>query len=91
MRSRRHQQQLDSIRRGIAEIEAGHYIPHQAMKIGLLSLGLDHELPLPKCICGKTHGARGKARGASAGFQARPKRAARGMKHAGKGGSLGPP
>jgi len=49
------QRQLESIRRGIAEIEAGHYVPHDAMKAWLLSLGSDHELPPPKCICGKFH------------------------------------
>lgn len=31
-------EQIESIRRGIAEIEAGHYIPHEAMKTWLLSL-----------------------------------------------------
>jgi predicted transcriptional regulator len=49
------QRQLDSVRRGFAEIEAGHYIPHEAMKAWLLSLGSDHELPAPKCICGEAH------------------------------------
>lgn len=49
------QRQLDSIRRGFAEIEAGHYIPHEAMRAWLLSLGSDHELPPPKCICGECH------------------------------------
>ena len=47
--------QLESIRRGFAEIEAGHYIPHEAMKAWLLSLGSDHELPPTKCVCGKSH------------------------------------
>jgi len=49
------QRQIESIRRGFAEIEAGHYIPHEAMKAWLLSLGSDHELPPPKCVCGKSH------------------------------------
>jgi len=49
------QRQLESIRRGFAELEAGHYIPHEAMKAWLLSLGSDHELPVPKCVCGKSH------------------------------------
>jgi predicted transcriptional regulator len=49
------QRQLESIRRGFAEIEGGHYIPHEAMKAWLLSLGSDHELPAPKCVCGKSH------------------------------------
>ncbi len=47
--------QLESIRRGISEIESGHYVPHEAMKPWLLSLGSDHELPPPKCVCGKSH------------------------------------
>jgi RHH-type transcriptional regulator, rel operon repressor / antitoxin RelB len=49
------QRQIESIRRGFAEVEAGHYIPHEAMKAWLLSLGSDHELPAPKCVCGKSH------------------------------------
>jgi len=53
------QRQLESIRRGFAEMEAGHYISHDAMKAWLLSLGSDHELPPPKCVCGKTHGESG--------------------------------
>ena len=47
--------QLESIRRGIAEIDAGHYIPHEAMKTWLLSLNLERALPLPKCVCGESH------------------------------------
>ena len=52
-----HQEQLEleSIRRGFAEIEAGHYIPHEEMKAWLLSLGSRDELPTPKCVCGKSH------------------------------------
>jgi hypothetical protein len=45
----------ESIRRGFVEMEAGHYIPHEAMKAWLLSLGSDHELAGPKCICGESH------------------------------------
>ncbi len=52
-------EQLESIRRGIAEIEAGHYIPHEAMKVWLLSLGTDRELP-PECVCGESHDERGE-------------------------------
>ena len=46
---------LESIRRGFAEMEAGHYIPHEAMKAWLLSLGSERELPAPKCVCGESH------------------------------------
>jgi predicted transcriptional regulator len=49
------QRQLESIRRGSAEVEGGHYIPHERMKAWLLSLGSKHELPVPKCVCGRTH------------------------------------
>ena len=49
------QRQLESIHRGFAEIETGHYIPHEAMKAWLLSLGSEHELPVPGCVCGKSH------------------------------------
>ena len=49
------QRQLESIQRGSCEIEAGHYIPHEAMKAWLLSLGSANELPPPKCVCGEAH------------------------------------
>jgi hypothetical protein len=48
-------EQIESIRRGIAEIEAGHYIPHESMKAWLLSLSLNRVSPPPKCVCGQTH------------------------------------
>jgi hypothetical protein len=48
-------EQLESIRRGIAEIEGGHYIPHEAMKVWLLSLSSDHYMLPPKCVCGRSH------------------------------------
>jgi predicted transcriptional regulator len=54
------QRQLESIRRGFAEIEAGHYIPHEAMKAWLLSLGSDHELPPPRCVCAESHDEPGR-------------------------------
>lgn len=49
------QRQLESIHRGFAEIEAGHYILHEDMKGWLLSLGSKHVLPAPKCVCDKSH------------------------------------
>lgn len=49
------QRQIESIRRGFEEIENGHYIPHEAMKAWLLSLGSHHELPPPECVCGEFH------------------------------------
>jgi predicted transcriptional regulator len=48
-------EQLESIRRGFVEIEAGHYIPHEAMKTWLLSLRLDRESPPPLCVCDESH------------------------------------
>ena len=38
------------------EVASGHYIKHEDMKAWLLSWGTKHELPLPKCVCGKEHG-----------------------------------
>jgi predicted transcriptional regulator len=55
--------QLESIRRGFAEMEAGHYIPREAMKAWLLSLGSDDELPPPKWVCGESHDEPGEHRG----------------------------
>jgi hypothetical protein len=60
MGSGEQREQIESIRRGFAEIEAGHYIPHEAMKTWLLSLTLDRALPSPKCVCGESHNAGGK-------------------------------
>ena len=54
------ERQLESIRRGFSEIESGHYIPHDAMKAWLLSLGSGRELPPPKCVCGKLHDEPGR-------------------------------
>lgn len=39
------------------QVKSGHYIPHEDMKAWLLSWGTDHELPPPKCACGKEHDA----------------------------------
>jgi len=40
---------------GSSQVKAGHYIKHDDMKAWLLSWGTDHELPPPKCACGKNH------------------------------------
>jgi hypothetical protein len=37
-------------------VKSGHHIRHEDMKAWLLSWGTDHELPLPKCVCGAEHG-----------------------------------
>ena len=46
---------LADIRRAERQIKSGHYIRHEDMKAWLLSWGTQHELPPPKCVCGKTH------------------------------------
>ena len=46
---------LAEIRQADRQVKAGHYIRHEDMKAWLLSWGTDHELPLPKCVCGKEH------------------------------------
>ena len=43
------------IRQADRQVRAGHYIKHEDMKAWLLSWGTDHELPPPKCVCGKEH------------------------------------
>ncbi|MGN6593870.1 MAG: CopG family ribbon-helix-helix protein [Terriglobales bacterium] len=37
------------------DVQAGHYIPHAAMKAWLLSWGTEQELSPPRCVCGKSH------------------------------------
>jgi RHH-type transcriptional regulator, rel operon repressor / antitoxin RelB len=46
---------LAETRQGDREVKSGHYIKHEDMKAWLLSWGTDHELPPPKCVCGKEH------------------------------------
>jgi predicted transcriptional regulator len=43
------------IRQADRQVRAGHYIKHEDMKAWLLSWGTDHELPPPKCACGREH------------------------------------
>jgi len=43
------------LRQADRQIKSGHYIRHEDMKAWLLSWGTEHELPLPKCACGKLH------------------------------------
>jgi len=47
---------LAEIRQADRQVKSGHYVRHQDMKAWLLSWGTDHELPPPKCVCGKVHG-----------------------------------
>jgi predicted transcriptional regulator len=46
---------LAELRRADHQAKSGHYIRHEDMKAWLLSWGTDHELPLPKCVCGAVH------------------------------------
>ncbi|HET7185195.1 MAG TPA: CopG family ribbon-helix-helix protein [Terriglobales bacterium] len=46
---------LAEVRQGDRQVNSGHYIRHEDMKAWLLSWGTDHELPPPKCVCGKAH------------------------------------
>ncbi len=46
---------LADLRQGDRQVRSGHYVPHAAMKAWLLSWGTDHELPPPRCVCGKAH------------------------------------
>lgn len=48
---------LAEVRQAGRQVNAGHYVDREAMKAWLLSWGTDHELPPPKCACGKTHDA----------------------------------
>jgi predicted transcriptional regulator len=46
---------LAELRHADRQVKSGHYIRHEDMKAWLLSWGTDHELPLPKCVCGARH------------------------------------
>jgi len=46
---------LAEIKQADRQVKSGHYIKHSDMKAWLLSWGTDHELPPPKCVCGKSH------------------------------------
>ena len=46
---------LAEIRQADRQIKSGHYIRNKDMKAWLLSWGTEHELPIPKCVCGKPH------------------------------------
>lgn len=46
---------LAEVRQADRQVKSGHYIRNEDMKAWLLSWGTDHELPVPKCACGKEH------------------------------------
>jgi predicted transcriptional regulator len=46
---------LAEIRQADRQVNSAHYIKNDDMKAWLLSWGTEHELPIPKCACGKKH------------------------------------
>ena len=46
---------MAELRHSDRQVKSGHYIRHGDMKAWLLSWGANHELPLPKCVCGARH------------------------------------
>jgi predicted transcriptional regulator len=46
---------LADVRQADRQVKSGHYVRPEDMKAWLLSWGTDHELPPPKCACGKSH------------------------------------
>jgi predicted transcriptional regulator len=44
---------LAEVRQADRQVKSGHYIKNEDMKAWLLSWGTEHELPIPKCACGK--------------------------------------
>ena len=48
---------MAEIRQASRQVKAGHYIRNEDVKAWLLSWGTKHELPAPKCVCGKEHDA----------------------------------
>jgi len=46
---------LAEVRQADRQVKSDHYIAREDMKAWLLSWGTDHELPPPRCICGKAH------------------------------------
>src|SRR5271155_3866689 len=46
---------LAETRQADRQVKSGHYVKQEDMKAWLLSWGTEHELPVPKCACGKEH------------------------------------
>lgn len=46
---------LAEVRQADRQVQLGHYVKNEDMKAWLLSWGTEHELPVPKCACGKEH------------------------------------
>jgi hypothetical protein len=45
---------LAELRQADRQVESGHYIRHEDEGLAL-SWDTDHEMPLPKCVCGARH------------------------------------
>lgn len=46
---------LAEVRQAEGQVKRGHYVRQEDMKAWLLSWGTRHELPPPKCVCGRDH------------------------------------
>jgi predicted transcriptional regulator len=46
---------LSEVRQADRQVASGHYVRNEDMKAWLLSWGTEHELPVPKCACGREH------------------------------------
>ncbi len=46
---------LAVVRQADRQVKSGHCVKNEDMKAWLLSWGTEHELPVPKCVCGKEH------------------------------------
>ena len=46
---------LAEVRQADCQVTSGPNIKNEDMKAWLLSWGTEHELPVPKCACGKQH------------------------------------
>lgn len=51
-----HTRMMAEVRQADRQVKSGHYIKNDDMMAWLLSWGTEHELPVPKCVCGKEHG-----------------------------------
>ncbi|HTQ60509.1 MAG TPA: CopG family ribbon-helix-helix protein [Candidatus Solibacter sp.] len=46
---------LAETRQAERQAKSGHYVRHEDIKAWLLSWGTKHEIPPPRCVCGKIH------------------------------------
>jgi predicted transcriptional regulator len=57
-----HERLMAEVGQANRQLKAGHYIRNEDVKAWLLSWGTRHELPIPRCVCGKRPMARNCAR-----------------------------